>query len=148
MEIYTEYWELGSKCLHLVQDSFRTQHVIETTRDENVLDIVLSSQKERVDNVNICEPNFHKARYKDLRKYLAKKDWNNTLENKTATECWNIIKSEIDCIVKIFVPLKKQGKQSKKKHLSKEAIRNIKYKQIMWKMHRHTGSEEDNAIHK
>ena len=72
---------------------------------------------------------FHKGRYKDMKKYLAKIDWNNTLENKTATECWIILKSEIDCIVDKFVPLKKQGKRSKK-HLSKEAIRKINYKQM------------------
>ena len=29
----------------LIQDSFLTQHVLEPTRGENVLDIVLSSQK-------------------------------------------------------------------------------------------------------
>ena len=39
-----------------VQDNFLTQHMLEPTRDENVLDIVLSSQKEFVDNVKICEP--------------------------------------------------------------------------------------------
>ena len=32
--------------LNLVQDSFLFQHVLEPTRDKNVLDIVLSSQKE------------------------------------------------------------------------------------------------------
>ena len=138
--------------LNLVQDSFLSQHVLEATRGENVLDIVLSSQNEFVDNVKICEPlgcsdhnqihfiikvkgernrkiryrkKFHKGRYKDMREYLAKIDWNNTLKNKTATECWNIFKSEIDCVVDKFVPLKKQGKRSKKKHLSKEAIRKI-----------------------
>ena len=42
--------------LFLIQDSFLTQHVLETTRGENVLDIVLSSQKELVDNVKIFEP--------------------------------------------------------------------------------------------
>ena len=31
--------------LVLIQDSFLTQHVLEPTRGENVLDIVLSSQK-------------------------------------------------------------------------------------------------------
>ena len=31
--------------LFLIQDSFLTQHVLEPTRGENVLDIVLSSQK-------------------------------------------------------------------------------------------------------
>ena len=39
-------------------------------------------------------------------------------------------------------------KRSKKKHLSKEAIRKIKYKQMMWKTYRHTGSEEDYSIYK
>ena len=138
-----------------------------------MLDIVLSSQKEFVNNVKICEPlgcsdhnqihviikvkgernrtirfrnKFHKGRYKDLREYLAKIDWNNTLKNKTATECWNILRSEIDCVFDKFVPLKKQGKRSKKKHLSKEAIRKIKYKQMMWKTYRHTGNEEDYSI--
>ena len=42
--------------LFLIQDSFLTQHVLEPTRVENVLDIVLSSQKELVDNVKIFEP--------------------------------------------------------------------------------------------
>ena len=95
--------------LFLIQDSFLTQHVLELTRGENVLDKVLASQKELVDNVNIHEPlgnsdhnqihfyinvksegknkktyrrNFHKK-----RKYLAKLDWNNMLMNKTAIEC-------------------------------------------------------------
>ena len=115
---------------------------------------MLSSQKECVDSVKICEPlrcsdhnqiyfiikvkgernkeknkvqeNFHKGRYKDMREYLANIEWNNTLKNKTATECWNILKSEIDCVIDKCVPLKKQGKRSKKKHLSKEAIKQIK----------------------
>ena len=42
--------------LFLIQDNFLTQHVLEPTRGENVLDIVLSSQKELVDNVKIHEP--------------------------------------------------------------------------------------------
>ena len=52
---------------------------------------------------------FHKGRYKDIREYLAKIDRNKTLKNKTATECWNILKSEIDCIIDKFVPLKNRG---------------------------------------
>ena len=51
-----------------------------------------------------------------MREYLSKIYWNNTMKNKTATECWNILKSEIDFVVDKFVPLKKQGKRSKKKH--------------------------------
>ena len=97
--------------------------ILQPTRGENVLYIVLSSQKELVDNVKIFEPlgnsdhnkihfdinvksesknkktykrNFHKGNYKDMRKYLAKLDWNNMLMNKTAIECWNILKYEIE----------------------------------------------------
>ena len=46
-----------------------------------------------------------------MRKYLAKLDWNNMLMNKTAIECWNILKYEIDSIIDKFVPFKKQGKR-------------------------------------
>ena len=57
-----------------------------------------------------------------MRKYLAKIEWNNTLGNKTATECWNILKSEIDCIVKKFAPLNKQGKRSKRNTYRKKPL--------------------------
>ena len=39
--------------LFLIQESYLTQHLLEPTRGENVLDIVLSSQNELVDNVKI-----------------------------------------------------------------------------------------------
>ncbi len=42
--------------LCLVQNNFLTQHVLEPTRPARVLHIVLSSQKEFVDNVVMQEP--------------------------------------------------------------------------------------------
>ena len=91
--------------LNLVQDSFLSQHVLEATRGENVLDIVLSSQKEFVDNVKICEPlrcSDHNQIYVIIKvkgegiekRYRKRLDWNNTLKNKTAPERWNILKSK------------------------------------------------------
>ena len=71
----------------LVQDNFLTQHVLEPTRAARVLDIVLSSQKEFVDNVVIQEPlgssdhnqlHFNiklksdKTKVKQCRRYLGK----------------------------------------------------------------------------
>ena len=50
------------------------------------------------------------------------------LMNKTAIECWNILKYEIESIIDKFVPFQKQGKRCRKKHLSKEAIRKIMLK--------------------
>ena len=92
--------------------------------------------------------NFHKSNYKDMRKYLAKLDWNNMLMNKTAIECGNILKYEIESIIDKFFPLKKQGKRSRKKHLSKEAIRKIVFKQTMWTVYRRTRKDEDYANYK
>ena len=61
------------------------------------------------------------------------------LMNKTAIECWNILKYVIESTIEQFVPLKKkQGKRSRKKQLSKEAIRKIAYKQAMWRVCRRT----------
>ena len=42
------------------------------------------------------------------------------MKNKTATECWNILRGELDSAMDSYVPMKKQGKRSKKKHLRKE----------------------------
>ena len=42
--------------LFFIQESFLTEHVLEQTMGENVLDIVSSSQKELVDNVKIHDP--------------------------------------------------------------------------------------------
>ena len=83
-------------------------------------------------NKKTYKRNFHKGNYKDMRKYLAKLDWNNMLMNKTAIECWNILKYEIESIIDKCVPFQKQGKRCRKKHLSKEAIRKIMLKQTMF----------------
>ena len=44
--------------------------------------------------------------------------------------------------------MKKQGKRSKKKHLSKEAFRKIRYKQNMWRVYKHTGKDKDYDAYK
>ena len=41
-----------------------------------------------------------------------------------------------------------QGKRSRKKHLSKEAIRKIAHKQMVWMVYKHTGNVEDYTKYK
>ena len=121
--------------LCLVQDNFLTQHtVLEPTRAARVLDIVLSSQKEFVDNVAIQEAlgssdhnqlhfniniksvktkvkqprrDFRKGNYTEIRKSLALIDGNDNMKNKTATEWWNILRGELDSAIDSYVPMKK-----------------------------------------
>ena len=94
-----------STFLCLVQDNFLTQRVLEPTRAARVLYIVLSSQKEFVDNVKIQEPlgssdhnqlnfniniksdktkvkqcrrEYRKGNYMEIRKSLAHIEWDLT----------------------------------------------------------------------
>ena len=97
--------------------------------DHNQIHFDINVKSER--NKKTYKRNFHKGNYKDMRKYLAKLDWNNMLMNKTAIECWNILKYEIESII-----------------LSKEAIRKILLKQTMWRVYRRTRKEEDYANYK
>ena len=77
--------------------------------------------------------NYNKSKYKEMRTYLVNIDWDNLLKNKTATECWTCLKDEIEGITETFVSLRKQGNRSREKHLSKEAIRKIAHKQVLWR---------------
>ena len=65
------------------------------------------------------------------------------MKNKTATECWIILRGELDSAIDSYVPMKKQWKRSKKNHLSKEAFRKIRHKQNMWRVYKHTGKDKD-----
>ena len=98
--------------------------------------------------VKQCRRDFRKGNYKEIRKRLAHIYWNEKIENKTATECWNILRGEIDSAIDSCVPMKKQGKRSKKKHMSKEAFRKIRHKQHMWRVYKHTGKDQYYVVYK
>ena len=88
--------------------------------DHNQIHFDINVKSERK-NKKTYMRNFRKCNYKDMRKYLAKLDWNNMLLNKTAVECWNIIKYDIEFIIDKCVPLKnketslEEGKKERKK---------------------------------
>ena len=95
-----------------------------------------------------CRRDFRIGNYTEIRKSLAHIDGKVKMKNKTAKECWNILRSELDSAVDRYVPLKKQGKRSKKKNLSKEAFRKIRHKQNMWRVYEHSGMDKDYEVYK
>ena len=58
------------------------------------------------------------------------------------------MRGELDSAIDSYVPMKKQGKRSEKKHLSKEAFRKIRYKQNMWRVYKHTWPDKDYDAYK
>ena len=102
----------------LVQDNFLTQHVLEPTRAARVFDIVLFSQKEFVDNVEIQEPlgsSDHNQLHFDINIKSGKKQKLNNVGGI---------------------------------HLSNEAFRKLRYKQNMWRVYKHTGKDKDYEVYK
>ena len=115
--------------------------------DHNQLhfDINIKSDKTKIKQ---CRRDFRKGNYQEIRKSLAHIDWNDKMKNKTATECWNILRGELDSAIDRYVPMKKQVKSSKKKHLSKAVFIKIRYKQNMWQVYKHTGKDKDYEVYK
>ena len=64
--------------------------------------------------VKQCRRDFRRGNYDEIRKSLALIDWNDKMNNKTTTECWNILRGELDSAIDSYVPMKKQGKRSKR----------------------------------
>ena len=84
----------------------------------------------------------------EIGKSLAHIDWDKKMKNMTATECWDMLRGELDRAIDSYVPMKKQGKRSKKIHLSKEAFIKMRYKQNMWRVYKHTGKDKDYEAYK
>ena len=68
-------------------------------------------------------------------------------QNARFTYIWSLsdwaIRGYLDSAIDSNVPIKKQGKRYKKKHLSK-----IRYKQSMWRVYKHTGKVKDYEVFK
>ena len=49
---------------------------------------------------------FKKGDYVQMRSYLENMKWAEILENKTAEQCWESLKSEFDYMIQKFTPIK------------------------------------------
>ena len=122
-----------------------TQDVFQPVLTPKHFNINIKSDKTKVKQYR---RDFRRGNYKEIRKSLALIDGNDKMNNKTATECWNVFRGELDRAIDSYVPMKMQGKRSKKKHLSKEAFRKIRSKQNMWRVYKHTGTDKDYDAYK
>ena len=136
---------LNSTCIRTNQSSVIQEPLDSSDHNQLHFNINIKSDKTKVKQ---CRRDFRKGNYKEIRKSLALIDWDDKMKNKTATECWNILRGELDSAIDSHVPMKKQGKRSKNKHLSKEAFRKIIYKQNMWRVYKHTGKDKDYDAYK
>ena len=125
----------------IMTDSFLVQHVLEPTRQNNVLDLVFSSEKDMIDNVCVlghlgksdhCMVQFdlhlstvvkeftgvkyclYKGNYSAMRKFLQQFDWDLLLANKSAEEQWVVFKSILQDAMEKFIPKQSSCRKKRK----------------------------------
>lgn len=131
----------GRKFLDLTLDCFLVQHVKEPTRGENILDLVLTSNENMVNNLVVSEPfgtsdhnivtfdtiyktntrvwkekyyDYRKADFKGMRSFLNGTNWNNILESENVEDMWDKFKCKMNEAVEGFVPMKVRKQKSNK----------------------------------
>jgi ribonucleases P/MRP protein subunit RPP40 len=141
-----------------VNDNFLIQLVDNPTRENNILDLVLTSDSSIISNVTVGEPfessdhqiirwqligitnmiknnvanfNYFKADYHEIRTWIQEQNWNTKLIGKGLENSWNLIKSDLILARNKFVPKFKKRK-SKCKWVTRQAVKCRKAKVKAW----------------
>lgn len=173
-------WELmeagleGQRFLDVVEDLFLTQHVNKTTRENNTLDLVLSSNPEQVRNLNVIEKlgnsdhnmvefeiatkekktnwktkyrDYRKADYDKIRNEIQSEGYNKD-ENADTEMLWNSLKEKLNQLVERIIPLKERtgGKQPKPMWWNRK-INRLRKNRLKW-WNRYNESNRENQRHK
>lgn len=167
----------GEQFLDVINDCFLTQHVEESTREDNILDLVLSSEEEMIQDVEVCEPlansdhnsvqfkvvvrgsspsqddskvlrDFKKANWEEMKRTLNSIDWDNALTPLDSDRQWCFFSDKLNDLVTKHVPIKKQSSVKKPRWMNRECLKAVKRKRKKWKKYRETGSDEDYLAYK
>ena len=165
----------GNDFKNLILDCYLYQHVKEPTREHNILDLVITSSGERIDNVDIEEPlgssdhnsllweykcnipsinrplyyrQYNKTDWASMRAWLENVDWNVGEGLSTADADSIKLTGIIKIAVDKFVPLKRRSRNKKPKWMNKKAISAMNNKTKMWKKHKQLGTDTAYAEYK
>ncbi|KAJ8031241.1 hypothetical protein HOLleu_27911 [Holothuria leucospilota] len=164
----------GAEFLSLTQDLFLTQHVKAPTRGENILDLVLTTSPELVENLQVREPfsdhnivafdnvtvvtfkgkrvmnfDYYKADYNSMKIFLSSVNWREKLYGKSVCEMYECFKSTLEEAVSNFTPIKKCTSMSKRKPMwMTKAVVRARKKYNLWKRYRETKDYGDFLLYK
>ena len=166
----------GQPFLDLTQDCFLAQCVEEPTRGENILDLVLTTNDNLLENVTVREPlgssdhnmvqfevaihtdpelwkttyvDYRHGRYRKMRTYLKEVKWTEELNKGPTIEAkWNIFKRYLETAVNKFVPTKTRKKKRQPQWWNKEIDRTRKQKIRWWNQYKNTKSDADYRLYK
>lgn len=156
--------------IECVNDNFLFQGVIECTRSSNILDLVLTSEENMIDNVSVGEPfgssdhqiirfdfiackesstlvenkmhDYFKADYEEMREESKIIKWEGIVMGVDVEVDWNSLKLEIAKLRDKYVPYKK-NRNSKCKWVNKSVIKSRRAKNKAWVKYIDSGKRED-----
>ena len=160
----------GNKLLDLTQNCFLIKHVLKPTRYDNILDLVLSSEENMVDELFVlehlansdhniitwkttCETVinknfrktfvFHKADYDKINEHFSNYKWEDIFQNRNANECWMKFLEIAKEVLELYVPTRGQRKRKVPPWMTKKVLRIRKYKSVLSKKYHNRGSYND-----
>ena len=148
--------------MEVVMDNLLIQHVTQPTRQESLLDLVITSNPDMIDEVEIIEHlgrsdhnmlkwdmnfyvkvdeslpkrDFRNANIDQIKSELNDTDWRELLSNKSTEEAWDITKRNIKKKIHQHVPMKQAKKKKKALWLTKRALRFVRRKRRAWKRYK------------
>ena len=162
-EINWEIMQAGSRkssdFLDVVMDNLWSQHVTEPTRLDSLLDLVMTSNPNMVDEVEVMahlghsdhcmvqwEMNYHveleqplptrdfkNAKYDKMKDELNQVSWSEEIGSCQTEEAWMKFKDKLQHQITANVPMKQQAKKKKTLWITKKAQRSVRRKQRAWR---------------
>ena len=153
--------------IECMSNNFLTQLVEQPTRANNYLDLVLCSDSNLIENLNVEEPfetsdhqmvtfslvtkefsrkhpkqfyNYFKADYDEVRQYANSNDWGDNLNAPTVDVIWTKLKRNIIEIRNKFIPLKKP-KSSQCRWVTRKVKRLREAKKKAWLKYVNSGKD-------
>ena len=150
----------GELFLNIVQDHFLHQHVRQATRGANILDLVVSSEEDLVDDLRIGSTiggsdhasiefmlnltwhekeenniglDYRKADYVSIVREMVGVDWNERFRGKEVNEMWLEFRSIVDELKEKHVPRFTGNRRRKQKWMDYGACKAVKKKYKAWK---------------
>lgn len=155
--------------MECVNDNFLFQGVTECTRGDNILDLLLTSEENMINNVTVGEPfgssdhqiirfnfiaskedsgeefkshNYFKANYERMREEARMINWEGVIMGVDIEVDWNSLKLEIVKLRDTYVPYKKNQK-SRCKWVNRSVIKSRRAKNKAWVKYKDSGKRAD-----
>ena len=157
----------------LVLDSFLIQHVAEPTREKNILDLILTSEHNMVEhlevidhlgssdhntiiwklisNVRFLRKNddacnkrlYYRGNYDAMRKWFADINWEEEMKEMDIDSMWTYFCAKIEDAIERYIPINSKKRSKLPKWMNKNSRQACKAKAKLWKIYQKTRSYND-----